>query len=73
MGIEDRDWRREEVKQQRKIVNSHASDMSVNEYLASQRNKKPFPERSKFRLYLIILFLLIFFSSAAFLIYQFLG
>jgi len=77
MGIEDRDWRREEVRQQRhsrnKIDAPPRNAMSVDQFLSNNRKRPAFkPKIRKKPLIFILLFLLIFTASAAFLLYQWL-
>lgn len=81
MGIEDREWRREQVRQQRaakkhRTHQQHTSNMSVDQFLARQRKQpsfkaKPTTNKNMSKTF-AVLFLLIFMLSAAFLLYQWL-
>jgi len=75
VSIDDRDWRREEVRQQRhsrnKIDSPPRNSMSVDQFLSSNRIRPAArPKARKNPLIFILLFLLIFTASAAFLLYQ---
>ncbi len=79
MGIEDRDWRKEEIKQQRQTKKISAnpsrrnSALSVEQFLANDLKKRRLkPKSSRKPNMFIMLFLLIFSVSAAFLLYQYL-
>lgn len=79
MGIEDRDWRKEEIKQQRqaKTINANPSRrnsaLSVEQFLINDLKKRGLkPKSSRNSNMFIVLFLLIFSASAAFLLYQYL-
>ena len=78
MGIEDRDWRKEEIRQQRHANKSQsnkahqANSLSVEQFLSNNlKNQKLKPRASKKPIAVIILFLLILLASGGFLIYQF--
>lgn len=71
MSFDDRDWRKEELRQQRQAGNRQIHNMSVNQYLASQRTQHTFKaKRSKLLMVFVFLFLAISLGSAAFLLYQ---
>lgn len=81
MGIEDRDWRKEEILQQRRQQSRiteqppRPSGLSINQFLANNRPAETFtakktnkPEQPTL---FIAFFLFIFFSGIAFLLYQY--
>lgn len=80
MSFDDREWRREEIRQQRNSSRQqkhqqHSSDMSVKQFLASQRKQHTYQAKScannkNLSKVFALFFLLIFIGSAAFLLYQ---
>lgn len=75
MGIESRDWRREEVKKQRRQQSQRPdTGLTVNEFLASTRpaGKQAIQSRvsKKKPVFFIILFLTILVASGFFLLYE---
>lgn len=77
MSIEDRDWRKEEVRQQRRQQNQRGNQnnhtgLSVEQFLAANaKTRKPAQLKRSYKpTFFIVLFLIILISSGSFLLYQ---
>lgn len=79
MSIDDRDWRKEEIRQQRRQQSQQSDQkkprtgLSVDEFFAvNSVRPKPIsrPDKSHNSIFFIVIFLIILILSGSFLLYQ---